>query len=407
MEYTDILFVFALFPIYVILNFIASSNRTKNFYMLLVSMVFILFTRQWYYSFVLVAVLFTYLGGLILGKKPLKFVKLIVNTLNLAVLGGLSLLSVYSNDLILAFGLFMAFLRSASYLNEAEKGAEKDILSVGVYLISIEFLAISPIYKYSELKAQIQERKPTLAMFTKGLERFLAGITAVTVLSYGVLQLRAFVSNIALSVILLALQVVVTVSGYLSTSEGLMLLSGYKKPLENSCFMPKSLLSDGLGSLHPTLAEFLNSEFKYAKWWKLALLTVVSCAVAGVGIGFGFGILAFLGLCGACLLLQSLLRVKKSVATGIFSFISFWIGILLWSVTSTAGVPYNANIILSLAWTLIAVIYASPIKILAGAKLRQMMSTSKVAYAILRPLQVVFTALLPILSLIAMVGGVV
>ncbi|MBR5121740.1 MAG: hypothetical protein IKU89_04260, partial [Oscillospiraceae bacterium] len=70
-------------------------------------------------------------------------------------------------------------------------------------------------------------------------------------------------------------------------------------------------------------------------------------------------------------------------------------------------VPYNANITLSLAWTLIAVIYASPIKILAGAKLRQLMSTSKVVYAILRPLQVVFTALLPILSLIAMVGGVV
>ncbi len=74
----------------------------------------------------------------------------------------------------ISFYTFMAI----SYLVEVYQGKDKcaSLLTFGTYLTLFPHLVAGPIVRYSELEAEMENRKITLEMFFEGIWRFSLGM---------------------------------------------------------------------------------------------------------------------------------------------------------------------------------------------------------------------------------------
>lgn len=410
-----------------ILTLLCSETRNKNLVSLIMSVVFIAWARPLYYALILVLIFLVYLSARLCesGKMPRMrivagAVTVIASIFPVISLGSLGTIS----GTVSAIGFILFDIRSVLYLKDSkEEGAEKSFVDLSVYLISFEMMAISPVLSYSELKDAIKDRHSGLAMLSSGLERFICGLAAVTILGYPLERLRtaALFSgslpalNLILGVLFTAIEIYVVALGCLSMSEGLMLMSGYRIELHSGCFLPKSLMIDHIGALNPTYRTAVEKLTDKPLW--LILSAVGLCLVAGFALGFGAGGVALACIVLVAILLQKFFETKRSVSAGTFTFLVSILAVILCAFSGSGNwieslfggsysylISYNLWGELSRSWVylLIAIFYISPLRPLAGVLKRKIMTENESSYGTIRVVSTVLVTLLLVISTVAM-----
>ena len=415
-----------------ILSLLCSETRNKNLVSLIMSVVFIAWARPLYYALILAVIFLTYIAARLCEGGKLRWLRITAGVVTVLLslypilnLGSLETIS----GTVSAIGFIMFDIRTVLYLKDSRDESEKNFIDLAVYLISFEMMAISPVFSYSELKSEIKERRAGLAMLSSGLERFICGLAAVTILGYPLERLRTAalfdgslpMLNLISGVLFTAIEVYVVALGYLSMSEGLMLMSGYRIELHSGCFIPKSLMIDHVGAVSPTYKTVAEKLTNKPLW--LILSAIGACFVVGFSLGFGAGGVALVSIAAVAILLQKFFDTKKSVPAGIFTLAISILAVILCANRSLAGfgtwitsfgesygylISYDLwdELSRSLIYAVIAVIYISPLRPLAGMLKRKIMTENESSYGTIRVISTVLVTLLLVISTVAMVTAV-
>lgn len=434
MIYTDLIFVFVLLPVYAVLMLALREGYEKNLAAVLTSLVFFVWGRPLYYALIFLNIFTVYAAGRLSARKNYIAIRTAASVLAAVSVLPAAIALAADNTVkgaVSAFGAALFALRCVLYLKDAENGGERNLLNLCVYLISFEFMAISPVLSYSEIKDGIADRRPSLAMLSSGMERFSGGLAAAAVLGYSLERVRqaALFSgavpyiNAIVGVLTAAVEFYVFVCAYLAMSEGLCLIGGYRIRMWDSSFTPRSLVKNHLGYAYLSLAAVLNSLFPQTKPYGLLAGLAVSCLVIGAGLGFGAGAVALAGIIIATMLMQALFESKKSIASGIFTAFAFALGFIVlangsltalgsWFAAFSPG-RYDFDISYALyvrlnevwVWLILAAAYASPLRRIAERWVREKMSASSAVYGAARALGAVLSGCLILISAAAIVSA--
>ncbi len=434
MIYTDLIFVFLFLPVYAVLMLALRERYEKNFAAVVMSLVFFVWGRPLYYALIFLNIFTVYAAGRLCERPNYRAIRIAAASLAGVTSFTAAIALACDNTVkgaVSAAGALLFALRCCLYLKDAENGGERNLLNLCVYLISFEFMAISPVLSYSEIRDGIAERKTNLAMLSSGIERFVSGLAAACVLGYSLESVRQaalfsgalpYINSIA-GAVAAALEFYVFVCAYLAMSEGLCLIGGYRIKMWDSSFTPRSLVKNHLGYAYLSLAAVLNSAFRQARPYGLLIGLLLSCAAIGAGLGFGAGAVAFAGVIIAAMLMQTLFESKKSIASGIFTAFAFVIGFIALANGSLAALGdwfgaffpgrYDFDISYALyvrlkevwVWLLLAAVYASPIRRIVESRVREKMSASEAAYGTARILGAIATGVLVVLSAAAIISA--
>lgn len=434
MIYTDLIFVFLFLPVYAVLMLALRERYEKNLAAVVMSLIFFVWGRPLYYALIFLNIFTTYAAGRLSTKHNYNVIRITVTSLA-AVSSAAAAVALASDNTVKgavsAFGVLLFALRCGLYLRDAEDGGEKNIINLCVYLMSFEFMAVSPVLAYSEIKEGIEERKTNLAMLSGGLERFVGGLAAYSILGYSLERVRQAALfgdslpyiNAIVGVIATAVEFYVVICAYLAMSEGLCLIGGYRIKMWDSSFTPRSLVKNHLGYAYLSLAAVLNSVISGKKPYVLCAWLGILCIAVGFSLGFGAGAMAFAGIIAAAMLMQSLFESKKSVASGIFTALAFALGFVVLANGSLTALgrwfggfnlrkyDFDISFVLytrlkeSWVWLVIAVIYASPLRRIAERWARERMSENEAVYGTVRTLGAVLSGVLVILSAAAMISA--
>lgn len=433
MLYTDILFVFAFLPIVLTLLFIFREPWEKNTVSVIASLVFICWGRHLYYALIILPVFAIYLAARLMSKKYSKLAHILGGAAALAsallcVIGLGEARTVLGSVCQIGFLLFAA--RSLLYLNEVKNGldAETDLLALAVYLISYEFILVSPLAEYSLLRDDIKHRSMTLAKTAHGLEGFIFGLARVTVLGFALERVcQAAVLNgvspwmnqivlIAAS----AVEIYVVIIGFCEMSSGLALMGGISLPNEVACISLRSTVTDHVGDFYYGGKYVIRKNFSGKKGaWQLVLISLI----VGVCFGAGAGACAFLALLALAMMIESL-SGTKTFADGVLTAVILILGYFILGVSSPQGfgefvlslnkevydfdISYAlySELMRSAFWLALALISITPIYKWIYTFIREKMASNERAYSTLRAVSIGVTVMLLVLSTVAMVSAI-
>ncbi len=437
MIYTDLIFVFLFLPVYAVLMLALRERYEKNLAAAVMSLIFFIWGRPLYYALIFLNIFTTYAAGRLSSKHNYNIIRIAVISLAAASSFPAAIALASDNTVkgaVSAFGVLLFVLRCGLYLRDAEDGGERNIINLCVYLMSFEFMAVSPVLAYSEIKEGIAERKTNLAMLSAGLERFVGGFAASALLGYSLERLRQAALfegalpyiNAIVGVIAAAVEFYVIVCAYLAMSEGLCLIGGYRIKMWDSSFTPRSLVKNHLGYAYLSLSAVLNSVISGKKPYVLCAWLGILCVAVGFSLGFGAGAMAFAGIIAAAMLMQSLFESKKSILSGVFTALAFALGFVVlangsltalgswFGAFSSGKYDFDISYVMytrlkeSWIWLILAAAYASPLRRIAERWVREKMSSNEAAYGAVRTLSAVLSGILVILSAAAIIsaGGV-
>ncbi|MBQ8623341.1 MAG: hypothetical protein IJ424_03055 [Oscillospiraceae bacterium] len=434
MLYSDILFVFAFLPVMLALMFILREPWEKNLAAVVASLVFLCWGRQLYYALIILLVFAVYLAGRLIKKNNSKgaYIAGAGSALLFSLVCVLSLANDHSlAGWVCAVGFMLFAARAFVYLNEVKNGAdaETDFLSLAVYLISYEFMLISPLEGYTSLKEDIKSRKLSLSKVAAGLEGFIFGLARVTVLGFAFERVRQAAlfgetmpwMNSLIGVAASAVEIYILFAGFCEMSHGLALMGGIS--------LPNCVVSIGLkSSVTAHVVDFYEggvSLFKknFAGGKNAAWGLVLASVIVGLCFGAGSGACAFLGILLLMMMLESLSETK-TFADGIIAVIVLLAGYFVLATASAEGVgnfisSLNKNayefdisyalyseIMRSVFWLALGAISITPVYKWIYTFIREKMASSEKAYAAFRCMGAVVTVLLLVLSTVAMVSAI-
>ncbi|MFT3950555.1 MAG: acyltransferase [Oscillospiraceae bacterium] len=346
MQYTELIFVFLFIPATVILSFLDKSAEYKNLILVLASVLFFTWGKPFAVALVFLSVLADWLLGLAAGGlKPrgLRFaaagVDLLINGALFVVLGwsglfnpgqwlgGITALNV--PDSLLPIGMTVWTLRGFSYVYDVYTGrirSEKNFFCLLTYMLNFHLMLAGPIVRYGELSAQIRKRRFSSAQFSKGLTRFVIGLSKILIAASALGALRA--AGIGtnedtffgawLGILGFIGQFFFTYTGLADLSIGMGLLFGFTYP-EN--FAPVSLrggVSGILSGFNTTLVrltgDVLLKNKLTAKSKPIAGLALIAgCVFIALWYAFSRHMLAA-GLLAAALIILEQCWLKKKLA---------------------------------------------------------------------------------------------
>lgn len=433
MLYSDVLFVFAFLPIALAIMFILREPWEKNAAAVLLSLVFICWGRHLYYALILLPVFATYFIARQLKKSYSRGLHILAGGLAGAysiaaifMLGGGNTLS----NAICSIGFMLFAIRNLLYLDDIKNGseAETDFLSLAVYLMSFEFMLISPLAPYNELESGIKERKMTLAKASAGLETFIWGLFRVTVFGFaferireaGILADAIPWMNQVLGIIAVAIEFYIMLAGFCEMSQGLALIGGVKIINNSVSIDLRSSVSEHVSDFYESGANIIRSRLtQKGKAWQLVLVSVV----IGICFGFGAGWCAFAGLLLLAMLIEAF-SDTKTFADGIITFIVLALGYILLASASPQGLArmigeFGSNayefdmsysmfseLTRSWGWLILGILSVTPLYKWAYTLIREKMSADEKSYSAIRVVSAVATTLMLIISAVAMVSAI-
>lgn len=432
MIFTDLIFVFAFLPIYLVASFCCREPWSKNAVAVLASLIFISWGRALppvYYLLIMLPVAVIYiLGFLPLRKNGLVF-EIIGDAAAVLTAGffaaasgtGLSLRSA-----LISVGFMLFALRCILYNKDVASGAEpeKDFFALAAYFISFENMLIAPLADYASSKKALLERKPTLSKMSAGLSEFAKGfaLAAAVGLSFDRVRLAAVEyeafpwANALLLALVTVGEIYAVSAGILGMSCGIGLMSGLAPRLYTPAFVPRFRISDHVSELCEGFSGFVKRcLFERSAAGLAVSLAVISSVAVGAFIAFGAFAAAFVGI----LLLASVLefmserrsRAADSVFTAVLMLLAF--AVPIFGTAGGAGEFFSAfsadygyditfalydEIMRSLPWLIIGVLAVSPLRRALGADVRRRMRESEKFYGAARIAETVICALLIVLA---------
>lgn len=197
-------FLFCFLPIILVLYYIVGGAEQggkkriwKNMVLFVGSIIFYAYGEKWYCLLLLISILWNWAMGLCIDRachqhKKQKVYLVLMLVVNLGILFAYKYLDfVIANlnrfagtklepaGLVLPIGISFFTFQAISYCVDVYRkkaDAQKNPFYVGLYIALFPQLIAGPIVRYESIALQIEKRNETLAGFTDGVERFLAGI---------------------------------------------------------------------------------------------------------------------------------------------------------------------------------------------------------------------------------------
>lgn len=428
MIFTDLIFVFAFLPIYIIASFCCREAWAKNIISVGASLLFIAWGRQWYYALIILPVFLIYICARLRPRFGAVFEALGDVAAAASASFGIVLLADVGTlrSALLSAGLILYALRSVNYLKKVSDGMEpeRDFLCLAVYLISFENMLVAPLAGYDKMREKLAERRPTLSKTSAGLSAFIKGFAKAAIfgLSFDAVrvaatQYEAFPWLNAITLIIVTFgEAYVIAASFLEMSAGLCMMSGFSPESGTSAFIPRFRVSDHVAEMWHSLSDMTRANFADRSF----ACTIVSLAaialMTGIFVGFGSNVGAFLGVIILAMTLEGMPKQHNRIADFVFSIVLMAVAFLILAGGSLSGISdifgaldpkaydYDITYILNLEltrrlpWLLIGAAVVSPLYRIAAAFIRKKMAEDEKIYTAARTAETVICAVLLVIA---------
>lgn len=433
MIYTDMIFIFAFLPIYILALIIPRETWEKNAISVLASVIFLTWGRPWYYALILLPVLIIYICGLVGAKKKSALFEAIGSACG-AVYAVFAAVTVGAENslssALISVGYLLFALRGISYLSEVGSGSkpEKSFAALAVYLISLENMLIAPLESYESSARRLSERRFTVSKMSNGLSEFIRGLALAAIPGMAFERARLAATeyeafpwaNAVLLVLITAAEAYVICSAFLKMSSGIGLLCGLSPKLRSSAFLPRLSVSAHVGEMYSSLPGFLTRCFCERPMAVTLVSLGVMSLICGIFIGFGIGSCACFVIISVSIVLEGIFSGRKKAADAIFAAILLAAAFMTLALRSPEGFAkffaalnisnYDYDITYALnealasggVWMLAGLLLVSPLTRVISSAVRRKMSENDSFYAAARVTGAAVTSLLAIASAIAL-----
>ncbi len=428
MIYTDLIFMFAFFPVVVILTYCCSEDWSKNTFSLLGSLLFITWGRSAGFALIILPVLVIYILGNLIPKSG----GILEALGDIVALGSASAAIIFLPDrgtlshALLCTGFVLYALRAINYLKKVSEGMkpERKFLCVAVYLISFENMLIAPLASYDKVRDRLSSRRPELSKASEGIVKVIEGFafSAIFALSFDAVRLSATEysafpwMNALILPAAVFFEIYAVVLGFGTTSRGMSLMLGFAPEKTSSALRPKANFSEHISEIWKTLPEFVCDCFAERSLAGFFISIAATAVLSGIFIGLGIGIAGFLGIVILGIILSSRREKTNPVAEAVFSAIFTVASVMILSYGSLDGIAgfikaldysayeydityaLNYELTRRLPWLILGILAVSPLSGKLSRFIQRKASESEKAYAAYKTAETVFCALLLIVS---------
>ncbi|MBQ6196793.1 MAG: MBOAT family protein [Lachnospiraceae bacterium] len=184
MVFSSFLFLCGFLPAVFVLHTAIRNTKARNVLLAVASLVFYACGEPVYIILLMASVTVNYVIGLSLGKKKSKAVLALAVVLNI----GLLVVFKYTGLFTLPVGISFYTFQILSYVIDVYRGqvkAQKNYISLLLYISFFPQLIAGPIVKYHDVEMQIQERTVTAEEVKNGIFRFAAGLGKKVIIANG------------------------------------------------------------------------------------------------------------------------------------------------------------------------------------------------------------------------------
>lgn len=261
MLFSSLLFLYLFLPI-ALLGYYLLGMRYRNYWLLLVSLVFFAWGGVSFTAILILSIVLNYFAGLMVQKHLgtrqgfwwlfagvavnvvilgiFKYANFLITNIN-GLLGAISIPLLPETHIILPIGISFYTFHSLSYLVDIYRGkttAQKNIFDLSLYICMFSQLIAGPIIRYSDVWQQLRGRTHNWARFSSGVERFLIGLGKKVLLANTFARVAdaMFASNVSemnaltawLGIISYSLQIYCDFAGYSDMAIGLGRMFGFE-----------------------------------------------------------------------------------------------------------------------------------------------------------------------------------
>ena len=256
MVFSSAVFLFIFLPIVLITHTLVKNTTARNGLLIAASLIFYAFGEPLYIIMLIGSVFFNYLIGLIIYKHRKKWI------LTLAVVANLALLVVYkytgfivdtinnvfrvsidAPNIVMPIGISFFTFQAISYIVDLyrDRTQEKaNFFQVLLYISLFPQLIAGPIVQYRTVADLIKERTVTLDKFSKGVCRFIVGLSKKMLISntmgfatdkvFGMVVSEIDAPLAWIGAICYTLQIYFDFSGYSDMAVGIGWMLGFEFP---------------------------------------------------------------------------------------------------------------------------------------------------------------------------------
>ena len=202
MVFSSVFFLFVFLPI-TLAGYYALRGKARNYWLLLVSMLFFSWSQPQYAVLILLSVLLNYLSGLLVERWPSRCWSRCVLAMALLLNIGILFFYKYYNfavsiinslfqtqiavrEIALPIGISFFTFQGMSYVIDVYRRrvpAQKNIAKVGLYIVLFPQLIAGPIVRYQDIAEEIDKRTVNLSTFCDGIERFIIGLSKKAIIA--------------------------------------------------------------------------------------------------------------------------------------------------------------------------------------------------------------------------------
>ncbi len=195
MLFSNLIFLFAFFPLFLILYFIIKKRKYRNFILLIFSLLFYAWGEPIYILLMLFSIGINYLLAIKIDtniekkRKRLFILTIIINLTLLMIFKYLTWIIINLNALLpidlpiirvsLPIGISFYTFQILSYIVSVYKKnvrAQKNLISLGCYVAAFPQLIAGPIVRYETVSEELETRRENLFDFAEGIRRFIVGL---------------------------------------------------------------------------------------------------------------------------------------------------------------------------------------------------------------------------------------
>ena len=254
MVFSSLTFLLIFLPLLLIVYFLVRDIKTKNYILLIFSLVFYAWGEPVYIILMILSIVITYISGrlishhhkykkisfilsialLLLSLLFFKYYNFLIDNINI-----LLHINITRSKLSLPIGISFYTFQAISYLCDVYSNKTKvqnNIFHLALYISLFPQLIAGPIVRYETIENEIVDRKHSVNSVTKGFKRFIIGLTKKVIIANNMALIadNIFDSNTPVGTLLIyigaisyTLQIYYDFSGYSDMAIGLGRILGF------------------------------------------------------------------------------------------------------------------------------------------------------------------------------------
>ena len=281
MTYTDLIFLFGLFPVSAVLSLLDRSSEYKNMILIITSLLFFSWGRPFAVCLIFLTLFADWAIGMAVGsmREKARPAALLLTALDGVM--NLAMMLIFGHNylfegtklgleaVMLPIGMGYYSLRGFSYVHDVFRGkirAEKNVFCLMTYAVSFHLMCAGPVVHYGDMEGQIRSREVNTDKLNAGLNRLIWGMGKAVILSDVFMKIRAAGLNgdeittmgCWLGMLAFFAQYYFMFTGLCDMSRGLSLVGGFVLPVNYRDIEADELFTGLVKTYNTTVVGFFS-----------------------------------------------------------------------------------------------------------------------------------------------------